>query len=74
MEAGKKKRNTGNLYTAVKEICKRRRIPISRLERDAGLANGVIRKWDRNSPTLRNVLAVANCLGVTLDDLLKEPE
>ena len=44
---------------------------IAELERKAGLGNGVIRKWDRASPTLRTVSAVADCLGVTINELLE---
>ena len=65
------KRNMGNLYANVREICQERQISIAQLEREAGLGNGVIRKWDRASPTLRSIFAVTDYLGVTLNDLMK---
>ena len=66
-----KKRNVENLYTNVRRICQERQISIAQLEREAGLGNGVVRKWTHTSPTLRTVFAVTDYLGVTLDDLLK---
>ena len=47
---------------------------LSELERAAGLGNGVVRKWDSASPTVRTVLAVADYLGVTLDELVRPRE
>ena len=61
---------TAGLYTNVRLMCQERNITVAELERAAGLGNGVIRKWDNASPTLRTVIAVANYLGVTLDELL----
>ena len=69
-----KKQSTVNLYESVQRICAERNITISELERKAGLGNGVIRKWDRASPTLRTVFAVTDYLGITLNDLLDQPE
>ena len=72
MSATKKPRNRNfNLYMNVRRICREREISIAQLEREAGLGNGVIRKWDKASPTLRTIFAVTDYLGITLDDLLK---
>ena len=68
-----KKTKTPCLYTNILNICRQRDITISELERVAGLGNGVVRKWDDASPTLRSVIAVANYLGVTLDELVNSP-
>ena len=59
-----------HLYARLQTLCKERNMTIAELERKAGLGNGVIRKWDRASPTLRTVSAVAECLGVSVDELL----
>ena len=59
------------LYTHIQKLCAERHITIAYLERKAELGNGVIRKWNTASPTLRTLLAVADCLGVTLDELIK---
>ena len=61
---------TPGLYTNIRNICEKRNITIAELERAAGLGNGVVRKWNSASPTLRTVIAVARCLGVTLDELI----
>lgn len=60
-----------NLYVNVQHLCQQRRITIAELERAAGLGNGVIRKWNTASPTLRTVIAVADYLNVTLEQLIR---
>ena len=70
----KGKQNAVNLYESVQKICNERNISISEVERKAGLGNGVIRKWDHASPTLRSLFAVTDYLGVTLDDLFNQSE
>ena len=62
------------IYTNILAICETRGIPIRKLERESGLGNGVVRKWDDISPRVRFVKAVADYLGVTVDELLREPE
>ena len=69
-----KKENPYNLYEGIQKICEQRHISIAELERKTGLGNGVIRKWDHASPTLRTILAVTDYLGVTLNDLMGRPE
>ena len=66
-------RNAGSsgFYSNIRRICDERHITIAELERKAGLGNGVVRKWDNASPTLRTAIAVADYLGVTLDDLVR---
>lgn len=59
------------LYTRVQKLCEERHITICYLEQKAEIGNGVIRKWNTASPTLRTLLAVANVLGVTLDELIR---
>lgn len=59
------------LLDNIKRRCYEKGLSISALERAAGLGNGVIRKWNSASPTLRTVIAVADYLGVTVNDLLK---
>lgn len=59
------------LLDNIRKRCYDKGLSISALERGAGLGNGVIRKWNSASPTLRTVIAVADYLGVTVNDLLK---
>ena len=62
------------IYTNIRVICKARKIPISKIERETGLSNGVIRKWDKASPSVWLLKAVADYLGTTVDNLLQPPE
>ena len=60
------------LYDKIKEICKRKGISVSVVEREAGLSSGTISKWNTSSPTLGNISAVVKVLDCTVDELLKE--
>ncbi len=44
---------------------------IKALEQAVGLGNGTVGKWRTSTPTLRNLIAVAHVLGVTMDSLLQ---
>lgn len=56
----------------IRALCAERKISIAALERETGLGNGVIARWDESSPRLESVLAVANYFGVQIDQLLKD--
>lgn len=60
------------IYDKVKKLADERKISIYALEKEAGLQNGAIGKWRISSPTLKSLQAVANVLGITIDDLLRE--
>ena len=60
------------MLTKILEKCKERGITLAELERQAGLANRTIYKWNENVPSVEKVLAVANVLGVTVDELVKK--
>ena len=62
------------IYTNILAICKKWGIPISKLEKDCGIGNGVVRRWDSGSADVWLVKAAADYLGVTVDDLLQMPE
>ena len=62
----------GNLYTNIKLIAVKKDIPISRIERDCGLGYAAICKWKVRGARVESVKKVADYLGVTVDDLLKE--
>ena len=53
-------------------MCKERGITIKQLERDAELGEGTIKKWSDFNPRLENVVKVADVLGVSVDDLIRE--
>ena len=60
------------IYTNILAICEKWGIPIRKLERDCGIGNGVVRRWDNGSADVWLVKAVADYLGVTVDELLRE--
>ena len=62
------------IYTNILAICEARNIPIRTVERETGIGNGTIRRWDEASPRVCTVKAVADYLGVTVDELIREPE
>ena len=62
------------IYTNILAICEARGIPICKLEKESGIGNGVVRRWDNGSADVWRVKAVADYLGVTVDELLREPE
>ena len=62
------------IYTNILAICRKWGIPISKLERDCGIGNGVVRRWDSGSADVWLVKAAADYLGVTVDDLLQIPD
>ena len=58
------------IYDKIKEICKSKGISVASVEKEAGLSNGTISKWNSSSPTIENLNAVAKVLNVTVDSLL----
>lgn len=65
-----------NIKERIRTIAKEQGYSLTELEKAAGLGNGVIGGWDRSSPRLDKFIAVADTLGVTVDELLgikKEP-
>ena len=58
----------------IREICKRRKIPISKLERDLGFANAYIAQLKRGVIRGDRLAAIADYLGVSTDYLLTGEE
>lgn len=59
-----------NSVERVKEICKERRIPISKLERDLNFSNGYIGQLRKGTFPADRLAKIANYFGVTTDYLL----
>lgn len=57
------------IYRNVVKLCKERGISIARLERETGIGNGTIGRWEKSSPSVDNAKKVADFFGVTLDSL-----
>ena len=56
----------------IERLCRERKISIAALEREAGIGNGVIRRWGELNPRVDLLKRVADRLEVSVDDLLKE--
>lgn len=58
------------LIEKVKALCEERKTNIAKVERECGLANATIRRWENASPTAENLSKVADYFGVSVDFLL----
>ena len=58
------------VFDNILELCKKSGITIARLERETGIGNGTISRWNSSSPSVKNLKAVADYFGVTMDSLL----
>ncbi len=54
--------------------CKRKKLTIAELERNAGLSNGTIKKWESSMPKVDSLGKVAEYLRVSLDYLCSDEE
>lgn len=54
----------------IRILCSKKPISISKLERELGIGNGTIGRWDKSSPSVESVKKVADFFGVTVDELL----
>lgn len=58
------------LLENIRRLCSKKLVSIAKLERETGISNGTIGRWDTSSPTIENVQKVAEYFGVTVDELL----
>lgn len=54
-----------SVYSVVKTIAFAKKKSVYRIEKDTGLSNGSISKWENAVPSAVNLQKVANYLGVT---------
>jgi transcriptional regulator with XRE-family HTH domain len=59
-----------NTVERVKQICKERKIPISKLEKDLGFGNGYIGQLKKGTIPDDRLVAIANYLDVSVEYLL----
>lgn len=62
------------IFTIISGLCKQNGISVSRLEKECGLGNATVRRWDTSSPSADNLKRVADYLGVSIDYLLSESD
>ncbi len=60
------------LLKNIRILCSKKPVSIAKLERETGISNGTISRWDTSSPTVENVQKVADYFGVTVDDLISK--
>ena len=58
------------LLKNIRKLCAEHHITIKELERETGLGNGVIARWDRHSPRLDAVVRIAGFFHKTVDELI----
>lgn len=63
-----------NSVELVKKICKERKIPISRLEKDCGFSNGYIRKLQEGKFPSDRLLIISEYLDLPIDYLMTGKE
>ena len=62
------------LFDNIRLLCKAKGISVWRLEKDLGFSNRSISKWNESEPGIRKVQKVAEYLGVSIEELLKQEE
>lgn len=60
------------LKSNINRIARSQGYSILHIEREVGFPRSSIDKWDRNAPSVWKVKAVADFLGVSIEELLKE--
>jgi transcriptional regulator with XRE-family HTH domain len=54
----------------VQELARQKKMTIAEVERNTGIANGTIGKWNRQNPSLETLQKIANYFNVSTDYLL----
>lgn len=60
------------LYKIIKALCRERKISISQMERDLEFPRGYVFQWSKIEPGVQKVKKVADYLGVSIEELIKE--
>lgn len=55
----------------VKELCEKKGVSISRLEKDCNIGNATIKKWDESMPRVDTLKKVADYFGVSIEYFLE---
>lgn len=58
-----------SIYDRIKAIADEKKMPISAIEKAAGLSNGTVGGWRTSSPMIDSLGKVAVVLGVSIDSL-----
>lgn len=60
------------IYDKIKVLAAEKKVSINKIEKDLNLSTSSISKWNKSMPTAENLKKVADYLGVSMEDLLKE--
>ena len=60
------------IYDNVKALCDKKGMSISALEKAAGLGNATVQGWKDSVPMVTSIKKVADVLGVSIEDIIKE--
>ena len=59
------------IFENICKLCEQRSISIAKLEKEVGLGNATIRRWNESSPTVDKVMLVANYFGISVSELIE---
>lgn len=63
-----------NLFKSVRAMCRKKQVPVSRVEKDCGFGSNSIRRWGEHEPSISKVKKVADYLSVSVDELIEMDE
>lgn len=63
-----------SLTYRIKELADKKKVTFAEIERNTGISNGQIRRWDTSSPKIENIKKVADYFDVSTDYLLGRSE
>lgn len=58
------------IVNSIKLLCKNNNMSASQLEKEIGLSQGLISKWQKTMPSLDKVIDIANYFNVSIDDVI----
>ncbi len=60
------------IFDRIKTAADEQKKSIMAIEKEAGVANGTISKWDKSKPRINTLAKVARVLGISIDELIEE--
>lgn len=63
------------IYKTISALCRERGVAVTTLEKELGFGKSTIKRWEKSSPTVAKIKAVADYFDVSVDYLVSgEPE
>ncbi|WP_143322676.1 helix-turn-helix transcriptional regulator [Clostridium sp. HBUAS56010] len=59
-----------NIVSIINDLCKRNDMTVGQLERELKFSQGLISRWDKNSPSVDKIIAVADYFKTSVDYIL----